>query len=83
MTNDEISGALTRLLPNAIWTLVGNNYENIDWVSSELTKPTLAQIQKEIDNPTISTEVKARESARQAILDRLGLTADEVAILLG
>ena len=28
-------------------------------------------------------EVKAREAARQAIADRLGLTADELQVLLG
>jgi len=31
----------------------------------------------------IKAEAKAKETARQAILDRLGLTADEAAILLG
>ena len=29
------------------------------------------------------TETQAREAARQAILDRLGLTADEAKLLLG
>ena len=28
-------------------------------------------------------EIKAKEAARQAILDRLGLTADEAKLLLG
>jgi hypothetical protein len=31
----------------------------------------------------LETEVKAKESARQAIADRLGLTADELKLLLG
>ena len=31
----------------------------------------------------IKAEAKAKETARQVILDRLGLTADEAAILLG
>ncbi len=83
MTHDQIIKAITSLRPNAEWTLVGDDYENINWISTDSTKPTLAQIQKEIDNPTISAEVKAREAARQAILDRLGLTADEASLLLG
>jgi hypothetical protein len=31
----------------------------------------------------VKAEVEAKAAARQAILDRLGLTADEAAILLG
>lgn len=31
----------------------------------------------------LETEAKTKATARQAILDRLGLTADEAAILLG
>jgi hypothetical protein len=32
---------------------------------------------------TVESETKAKEAARQAILDRLGLTADEAKLLLG
>ena len=31
----------------------------------------------------IEAEIQAKETARQAILDRLGLTADEAKLLLG
>ena len=32
---------------------------------------------------TIKSEIEAKESARQVILNRLGITAEEAAILLG
>lgn len=44
----------------------------------------LAQIKLDADNAKkAQAEVQAREAARQAILDRLGLTADEAKLILG
>ena len=83
MTNNDIAKALVRLQPDAIWSLVGDDYNDIDWVSTDITKPTFAAIKKEIETPTVSAEIKAKATARQAIADRLGLTAEELQILLG
>ena len=83
MTNDDIAKALVRLQPEAIWSLVGDDYNDIDWVSTDISKPTLLEIQKEIETPTVSAEATAKATARQAILDRLGLTAEEAQLLLG
>jgi hypothetical protein len=83
LTNNDIAKALVRLQPDAIWSLVGDDYNDIDWQSTDITKPTLAAIKKEIETPTVSAEIKAKVAARQAILDRLGLTADEAKLLLG
>ena len=54
----------------------------------ELTKAEIAEINKtataskiRLDNEKAEAEAKAQ--ARQAILDRLGLTADEAKLLLG
>lgn len=49
-----------------------------------LTEEELAQ--KEIDRKKLEQqekELKARENARQTILDRLGLTEEEARLLLG
>jgi hypothetical protein len=44
----------------------------------------IAQIKLDTDNAaTAKAEAEAREASRQAILDRLGLTADEAKLLLG
>jgi hypothetical protein len=44
----------------------------------------LAQIELDASNTAIKqAEVEAKETQRQAILDRLGLTADEAKLLLG
>lgn len=83
MTNDDIAKALVRLQPEAIWSLVGDDYNNINWVSTDIAKPTLSEIQKEIETPTVSAEITAKTAQRQAILDRLGLSAEEAQLLLG
>lgn len=57
----------------------------------EITPLTNAEIKayekKQLENQSIldaeETEAQAKVEARQAILDRLGLSAEEVALLLG
>ena len=66
------------------WSITGNDYKTLEWYGAS-TKPTQskldslwAEVQKEILNKK-TTEA----TTRQAVLDKLGLTADEVAALLG
>ena len=47
----------------------------------DLTDEEIAQYKK--DTTKINAEKAAKETARQAVLDRLGITADEAALLLG
>ncbi len=66
------------------YTLNGDTYEGLIWLSDtpKPTKATLdglwAEVQTEIANAATAKQV-----ARQAVLDKLGLTADEAAALLG
>ena len=82
MTNYAL--ILTRKYPNSVWELSDNDYENIVWKSDD-KKPT----KKELDD-LVSIVKKERETekelelkARQTILDRLGITTDELQTLLG
>jgi hypothetical protein len=81
--NSQIALALSVLKPNAEWVLRGDDYSKIEWLSDNEEKPTLEQVISQIENPIISPEVEAKATARAAILDRLGITAEEAAILLG
>lgn len=82
MTNYAL--ILTKKYPNSVWELSDNNYENIVWKSDD-EKPT----KKELDNlvsivkKELETEKELELKARQTILDRLGITADELQKLLG
>jgi hypothetical protein len=55
ITNQKIAIALNKLAPNSEWVLLGNNYDDIEWLSQD-NKPTWAQVQAEINNPTPTPE---------------------------
>jgi len=66
------------------WTILDNDYATLVW-HSEGTKPSKAtldslwaSVQQEI-----ADEAAAKLAAKQAVLTKLGLTADEVTALLG
>jgi hypothetical protein len=70
--------------PSAQWTLDGDTYEGLTWLDST-PKPTQAELDAQWEEVQTELANKAinKISARQAVLDKLGLTADEVAALLG
>ena len=62
--------------------------DETNWVATLSDGSTITE--KDVDKKAIADEVKAidaeikaKETARQAIADRLGLTADELQVLLG
>jgi len=77
------STILLRRYAGKEWTLDGDDYDGLTWLS-EGTKPTKAtldglwaSVQQEI-----ADEATAKVASKQAVLAKLGLTADEVAALL-
>lgn len=78
MTNEEITLALLQIAPDAQWRLQGDDYSDIEWYS-ETKKPTLTQIKNAITNAEADAEKKKAD--RQAVLDRLGITEDELRLL--
>lgn len=76
--NQKIVKALTRLRPNAEWTLLGDDYANIEWLDASQTKPTLAEVEAEIANPTPMPEPTVSEK-----LASVGLSIDDLKAALG
>ena len=82
--SDYLTKAIRKLKPNAEFSYTDYDYSTIEWIVLDGEAPT----QKEID--AAIEEVKADEIAdaqtkatqRQAILDRLGITAEEAQLLL-
>ena len=79
----DYSAILSRRYAGKEWTLDGDEYTGLTWMSDteKPSKATLdglwASVQQEIiDEPA------AKLARRQAVLDKLGLTADEVNALL-
>jgi hypothetical protein len=66
------------------WTLNGNDYAGLTWLS-DTSKPTKKELDDLWDATIQAVEQKKAEAiaTRQAVLDRLGITADEAALLLG
>jgi hypothetical protein len=65
---------------------------SLDWKTDVYPMPTDAELKENLKaankakkdaEAAKQSEIQAKATARQAILDRLGLTADEAAILLG
>jgi hypothetical protein len=82
MSSTDFSLALIRLVPEAQWAMDDNDYENINWLSPEIAKPTVKALETAYASYLANLQAKAdaRESAL-AKLAALGLTADEVAAL--
>ena len=85
MKSENIVDAIRLLKPSAEFSFIDNDYSTIQWDVLEGDAPTEAELQAAI---AIVEKQKADEQAskdadRQAVLDKLGLSADEVAALLG
>jgi len=61
-----------------------HNSETNEIIDREMNDDEFAQYQADqVAQAAAKAEAEAKEAARQAILDRLGLTADELKIILG
>jgi hypothetical protein len=83
MTHIDIVKALNSLKPGKEWTLSGDDYADLVWLSTG-NAPTLAEIEAEIAalpaKEAAAELAKATEKA--ALLARLGITDDEAKLLL-
>jgi hypothetical protein len=82
MNEKEVKQALHFCRPNAEWQFLNGEFI---WLDKVQTQPTADQLRIAYDESVVAKESEkiTNTAARQAILDRLGLTADEAALLLG
>jgi hypothetical protein len=59
--NQKITKAVLFLRPKAQFVLRGDDYADIEWVDTKQTKPTLAEVEAEIANPTPKPEPTVAE----------------------
>jgi len=80
----DYAAVLTRRYEGKEWTLNGDEYAGLTWLSdsSKPSKATLDGLWSEVQTE-IADETSSQQAARQAVLDKLGLTADEAQALLG
>ena len=83
----DITKILSKRYPDAEWTLDGDNYSGLTWLS-DTTKPTLAELEALSDEvqTEIAAEVQAKlddKASAVAKLQELGLTVNEVSAAFG
>ena len=83
----DYAAVLTANYPNAEWTLNGDNYDGLTWLS-DTPKPSQAEL--DAAWPAVqqaqADAVAAKEAARQSAIDKLaalGLTVDEISAAFG
>lgn len=79
---DDIVHSLNFIRPNAEWLMRGLE---IEWLDTKQTEPTTSEIEAGWVAYLAKTEADkvAAQAQKQAILNRLGLTEDELRIVLG
>ena len=76
--------AIKKLRPNAEFSFRGEDYSEINWIVLEGNPPTYKEITdaiKLVKKEEIADN-EAKVQAKAALLDRLGITADEAKLLL-
>ena len=74
---------LTMLIPDGGWIITGNEYEGIQFISCDpITEKEFKDGFAKVD-AWLAGETIKKDADRKVILDRLGITAEEAAILLG
>ena len=83
----DYAAVLTANYPDVLWTLDGDNYDGLTWLS-DTPKPTQAEL--DAAWPAVQQArqdaVAAKEAARQSAMDKLaalGLTVDEISAAFG
>jgi len=66
----DITHALSALAPNARWAISDEDYNQLEWFSSDISKPTLAEVNAKIE------ELKAAEPMRLLRIERDKLLAE-------
>jgi hypothetical protein len=74
---------LRMIRPNGGWIIVGDDYEGITWVeeAAQCTKKEFEDGFKTVD-AFMAQQESQKNAQKQAILDRLGISAEEAAIIL-
>ena len=71
--NEKIAFALSFLRPNAEYSLIGDDYADIQWLDKKQSAPSWAEVQAEINNPTARPEPTIAQK-----LSTVGLSIEEL-----
>ena len=84
MNPDILVLAIKELSPEAEFAFSGDDLSTLDWQTKKAPRPTdeeiLARCEVVIEN--LQTQAETNAAAKAALLDRLGITAEEAVLLL-
>ena len=82
--NDYLGKAIKKLRPTAEFSFQDNDYLTIKWDVLEGKAPTQSEIDKAIAEVKLDeiSQLRSKEEAKSALLERLGISADEAKLLL-
>ena len=66
--------ALKELKPEAIWSVNGNNYSDLNWQDSSKTKPTETEINTKISDLDAAEPMRLLRKERNSLLDQTDWT---------
>ena len=74
---NTILEAIKELKPEAIWTLNGNNYSDLNWQDSSNTKPTEAEINAKISELDAAEPMRLLRKERNSLLNKTDWTQND------
>jgi len=82
--NNHLVKAIRKLKPNSEFSFIEDDYSTIKWDVLDGEAPTQKEIDAAIEEVKADeiAEAQAKATQRQAILDRLGITAEEAQLIL-
>jgi len=82
--NDYLTKAIKKLKPTAEFSYSDNDYSTVKWDVLDGNAPTQAEIDKAIEQVKLDeiVETKTKADTKAALLNRLGITAEEARLLL-
>ena len=81
---DYLSLAIRALVGSDDFAYTGDDFESIEWITEPSTIPTVKQVSdKIVELKKIDADRAADQAARKTeLLERLGITSDEAALLV-
>jgi hypothetical protein len=85
MKNKDLVDAIKYINPDAEFSIVDSDLDSIVWDKPKTGYPTKEEILAAVEpaKAKAQADIEAAQNAKNAVLQKLGLTADEVAALLG
>ena len=74
---NTILEALKELKPEAIWSVDGNNYSDLNWQDSGKTKPTEAEINAKISELDAAEPMRLLREERNSLLNKTDWTQND------